>query len=160
MINKKWLSLVVLGAFVVSGGSALADGHGRHDDRGDHGKHGEHGRGHWLNKRRDHNDDEDRRGYGFDPHDRDEIRAWYGAHYRHLPPGLAKRYWLPPRLESQLVIRAVLPLDLERRAYPVPVTLERELPPPPPDCERLVVGGHIVLMNRRTRIVLDIFHFN
>lgn len=160
MISKKWLSLVVLGVFAFSGGAVLAEGHGRRGEHGDRGDHGRHDRGHWLDKRRDHNDDEDSRGYGFTVRDRDEIRVWYGKHYRHLPPGLAKRYWLSPRLEGQLVIRAVLPVDLERRAYPVPVTLERELPPPPPDCERLLIGGHIVLMNRRTKIVLDIFHIN
>jgi hypothetical protein len=53
----------------------------------------------------------------------------------------------------------VLPRDLEAHIVVVPVDLERRLPPPPPDCERVVVGGHIVLMNRKTKIVLDIFHF-
>jgi hypothetical protein len=32
------------------------------------------------------------------------------------------------------------------------------LPPPPPDCAHVVIGGHIVLMNRRTNVALDIFH--
>jgi hypothetical protein len=41
----------------------------------------------------------------------------------------------------------------------VPVDLERRLPPPPPDCERVAIGGHIVLRNRDTKVVLDIFHF-
>jgi len=156
--NKKWLALVALGAFAVSGGIALADGHGRHNDRGDNGRDRGRDNGHWMDKRREHDHGEDRRGYGFVRHDRDEIRAWYAENYRHLPPGLARRYWLPPGLERQLVIRGTLPPGLERRAYPVPFGLERRLPPPPPDCERLVIGGHIVLMNRRTKIVLDIFH--
>jgi hypothetical protein len=39
-----------------------------------------------------------------------------------------------------------------------PPDLERRLPPPPPDCAHVVIGGHIVLMNRRTNVVLDIFH--
>jgi len=57
------------------------------------------------------------------------------------------------------MIHAVLPPALETHIVVVPVDLERQMPPPPPDCERVVVGGHIVLMNRRTKIVLDIFHF-
>ncbi len=156
MKSKHWLGFILLGTFTVSGGAALAGGHGRHEGRGDRG---DHDNGHWMDKRRDHDDNEDSRGYGFARHDRDEIRGWYAENYRHLPPGLAKRYWLPPGIERQLVIRGTLPPGLERRAYPVPVELERRLAPPPPDCERLVIGGHIVLMNRRTKIILDIFHF-
>src|SRR5712664_1459940 len=47
----------------------------------------------------------------------------------------------------------------ESRVVFVPVELERRLPPPPPDCERIAIGGHIVLRNRNTKIVVDIFHF-
>jgi hypothetical protein len=153
LITKKWLCVVAAGIFVLPGGAALADGHGngRGHDNG-------HDNGHYRDKKKDHDDDEDRRGYGFASHDRDEIRVWYSENYRHLPPGLAKRDRLPPGLERQLVIRGTLPPGLEREAYPVPVDLERRLPPPPPDCERLWIGGHIVLMNRRTKVVLDIFH--
>ena len=39
-----------------------------------------------------------------------------------------------------------------------PGELERHLPPPPPDCEHVVIGGHIVLLNRRTFLVVDLFH--
>jgi hypothetical protein len=138
--------------FVLSGKAAFADRHGEH---GDH-----HDNGHWRDKDkdRDHDDDDDRRGYGFAEHDRGEIRGWYAAHYRDLPPGLAKKDRLPPGLEKQLVIRGTLPPGLEKRVYAVPVDLERQLPPPPPDCDRVVIGGHIVLRNRNTNIVLDIFH--
>jgi hypothetical protein len=148
--TKQWLCLIAVAIFLVPGSPILADGHGEHGDRGN---------GHYKDKRKDHDDADDRRGYGFASHDRDEIRVWYGENYRHLPPGLAKRDRLPPGLERQLVIRGTLPPGLERRAYPVPVELERRLPPPPRDCERLVIGGHIVLMNRQTKVVLDIFHF-
>ncbi len=39
-----------------------------------------------------------------------------------------------------------------------PEDLERRLPPPPPDCAHVLIGGHIVLLNRSTNIVVDIFH--
>jgi len=147
----KWLALITVGFFVIPGRIALA---GPADK--DHGGH--HGEGHWRDKHGDHDDDDDRRGYGFGDHDRDEIRDWYAANYRHLPPGLAKKDRLPPGLEKQLVIRGTLPPGLERQVYAVPVDLEQRLPPPPPDCERVVVGAHIVLRNRSTKIILDIFH--
>ena len=149
MRTSTWLVVLVSGVFAQSG-RAFADRHG------EHGNH--HDNGHWRDKDRDHDDDDDRRGYGFGDRDRDEIRGWYAAHYRDLPPGLAKKDRLPPGLERQLVIRGTLPPGLEKRVYAVPVDLERQLPPPPPDCDRVVIGGHIVLRNRNTNIVLYIFH--
>src|ERR1700692_1823411 len=46
--------------------------------------------------------------------------------------------------------------DLGRKLCPG--DLERHLPPPPPDCEHVVIGGHVVLLNRRTFVVVDVFH--
>jgi len=135
-------------AIAGSGSAVFAD----HKDR-------DHDNGHWRDKRRDHDDDEDRRGYGFADRDRDEIRGWYAVNHRHLPPGLAKKDRLPPGLENQLVIRAAFPRELETRVTVVPVDLDRRLPPPPPDCERVLIGGHIVLRNRSTKVIIDIFHF-
>ncbi|MHB8411727.1 MAG: hypothetical protein ACYDDI_07235 [Candidatus Acidiferrales bacterium] len=89
------------------------------------------------------------------------MHQWYREHEDRddLPPGLEKRDQLPPGLERELVIRGELPPGLRRRIHRVPEDLERELPPPPRDCENVVIGGHIVLWNRRTNIVVDIFHF-
>ncbi len=92
-------------------------------------------------------------------HDREVIRDWYSSHSRRLPPGLAKSDELPPGLEKQLVQRGTLPPDLQKRLQPCPEELERRLPPPPPDCAHVVIGGHLVLLNRRTNVVVDIFHF-
>jgi hypothetical protein len=127
--------------FLLSCGVALADGHGRGHD-----------------KHRDH-DDDDRGHYVYTDHDRGEMREWYHAHYRHLPPGLAKRDQLPPGLERRLVVREMLPVELRERVRPCPEDFVRELPPPPPDCEHVLIGGHVVLLNRRTFNVLAVFHF-
>ncbi len=148
MKTKTWLSVLAIGFLTFSGKTVLADGHGKG-----------HGNGHWRDKRDDRDDDDDRRGYGFAEHDREEIRSWYGDNYSHLPPGLAKKDRLPPGIERQLVVRGQFPPGLEKRVYAVPVDLDRRLPPPPPDCERFVLGGHIVLRNRNTNIIVDIFHF-
>jgi hypothetical protein len=87
------------------------------------------------------------------------MREWYERHDSDLPPGLTKKDGLPPGLEKQLVRRGTLPPGLQKRIQPCPEELERQLPPPPPDCAHVVVGGHIVLLNRKTNVIVDIFHF-
>jgi hypothetical protein len=66
---------------------------------------------------------------------------------------------LPPELEKQLVQRGTLPPGLQKRLQTCPEEFERRLPPPPPDCAQLVIGGHLVLLNRRTNVVVDLVHF-
>jgi hypothetical protein len=140
MKSTKWMFAVALSFLLVTASSALAQGKG-------------HGKGH--NK---HGDDDDQGEHYYRDHDRD-IRGWYDGHQSNLPPGLAKKDRLPPGLEKQLVRRGELPPGLQKRLQPCPEDLERQLPPPPPDCAHVLIGGHIVLLNRRTNIVVDIFHF-
>jgi Ni/Co efflux regulator RcnB len=132
---------VLATAFLLTSSIALAQGHGK-----GHDKH-------------DGDDDGDKHERYYGDHDRDEMREWYGGHQDHLPPGLAKKDQLPPGLEKQLVVRGTLPPGLRKKIQPCPEDLERRLPPPPPDCEHVVVGGHLVLMNRQTYMVMDVFHF-
>jgi hypothetical protein len=149
-MSKKWL--FVLGAALLLGlgpGRAFAD----HDHDGDQG----HGNGHaYGHDKHDRDGDEDR-GYYRD-HGR-ELHAWYRAHYNNLPPGLAKRDRLPPGLERQLVVRGTLPPGLRRQMHPCPDEIEQYLPPAPAGYMHTVIGGHVVLVNRRTFFVLDVFHF-
>lgn len=125
-------------AFLLSlGNVALADhGHG-------------HGKGHGRDRYR----------YAYDDHDRDEMREYYRGHRHHLPPGLAKRDHLPPGLERRLRVHYVLAEDFRPYMRPCPEELEERLPPPPPHCAHTVIGGHVVLMNSSTHMVLDVFHF-
>jgi len=143
MKSTKWMVALALGLVLFSGNAAMAQGNG-------------HGKGH--NKHQDDGDDEDRGEHYYADHDRD-IRGWYGEHENHLPPGLAKKDRLPPGLEKQLVRRGTLPPGLQKRLQPCPEDLEQRLPPPPPECAHVLIGGHIVLLNRRTNVVVDIFHF-
>ena len=149
-MSKKWL--LVLGAAMLlslTPGTAFAD----HDHDGDQG----HGNGHaYGHDKHDHDGDEDR-GYYRD-HGR-ELHEWYRANSDHLPPGLAKRDRLPPGLERQLVVRGTLPPGLRRQMHPCPTEVEQYLPPPPPGYMHTIIGGHVVLVNRRTFFVLDVFHF-
>jgi hypothetical protein len=142
-LTRQFCVLAVI--FLLTSGIAMAQGHGnghnKHDGDDDGDKHG----------------DKHERYYG--DHDRDEMREWYGGHQDHLPPGLTKKDRLPPGLEKQLAVRGTLPPGLRKKIQPCPEDLERRLPPPPPDCEHVVVGGHLVLMNRQTYVVMDVFHF-
>ena len=139
MRQRKWIYtlasiLMVLGVSVL-----LAQDHGRGRDRDE--------------------DEGERHRARYSEHDREEIRHWRDEHRENLPPGLARKDRLPPGLERQLRIRRTLPPGLRDRIQPCPEELERRLPPPPPDCAHVVIGGHIVLLNRKTFMVLDIFHF-
>ncbi len=138
----KWTTAIMLTALLFSGSVALAQGQGKGHGKG-HNKHG----------------DEDQDAQFYKSRDRDVISGWYGEHQSQLPPGLAKKDRLPPGLEKQLVRRGTLPPGLQKRLQPCPEELERRLPPPPPDCAHVVVGGHLVLLNRKTNIIVDIFHF-
>jgi hypothetical protein len=115
-----------------------------------------HGKGHGNGKNGGY---DDASAYAYSDRDRDAMRDWYDAHRDSLPPGLAKKDRLPPGLEKQLVERGTLPPGLQKRIQPLPVELERRLPPPPPDCAHVLIGGHVVLLNRRTNLVLSVFHF-
>lgn len=144
MKGSKWIGLAVATVFLAfgmaTGGVALAQGEGHghgHEKHGDDNDQGEHYRG----------------------YDHDAVRGWYNGHHNHLPPGLAKRDQLPPGLEKQLVERGTLPPGLRKRIEPCPQSLVAVLPPPPPDYEHVIIGGHVVLLNRRTYVVASVFHF-
>ena len=158
MKSSKWLRIFSIAILALSTSVIFAQeeghGHGRgrdkHDnedednDRKGNKEHGHEGRGH--------------EGRGYDDRDHEAMHGWYEGHRRNLPPGLAKKDRLPPGLERQLELRGTLPPGLRTRIYAVPVDFERELPPPPPNCEHVFIGGHVVLLNRRTFVVVDVFH--
>ena len=151
MFSNKWLYLVAAVVLSLGQSPALAQGHG-HGHGQDKEKHD-----------RERDKDDDRRGdkaerHYYHGHDR-ELHEWYRAHYNNLPPGLAKRDRLPPGLERQLVVRGTLPPGLQKKMEPCPVEVETYLPPPPVGYMHTVIGGNIVLVNRKTFFVLDLFHF-
>ena len=139
MSLAKWIVCCTLGVGVIISNPGIAHGQGK-------------GKGH--NKHRDDDQGED-----FYKDNREVMREWYERHGSDLPPGLAKKDRLPPGLEKQLLRRGTLPPGLQKRIQPCPEELERQLPPPPPHCAHVVVGGDIVLLNRKTNLVIDIFHF-
>ncbi len=138
MRRKLWVCIFCV-SFALSGSFVFAQGHSH--------EHGKKHHGH---------DDDDR--YAYTDHDRDIIRGWYHAQDGHFPPGLAKKDRLPPGLEKQLERRGTLPPGLQKKIRPCPVELERRLPAPPPGYAHTIIEGHIVLLNRKTYAVLDVFH--
>jgi Ni/Co efflux regulator RcnB len=147
MRRRSWAVLLIAVFFALAGSAVRAQ-----DDDHDHGHGHGHGRDHGRHGDWDH--------HSYDQ-DRDAIWGWYRDREDHddLPPGLARRDRLPPGLERQLIVRGTLPPGLRKRIEPCPEDLDRRLPPPPEGYEHVIVGGHIVLLNRRTYFVLDIFHF-
>ena len=142
----KFASTALIGMFLLSGGPVSAQGNSQG-----------HGKGH--DKHHDNDDrDDDHGAFHYDSH-QEAIRGWYSESQRNLPPGLAKKDRLPPGLERQLVRNGTLPPGLQKRLYPAPVELERRLPPPPPDCAHVLISGHIVLLNRKTNLIVDVFAF-
>lgn len=144
MKPAKWIPGLTLGVVLAAGCPVFAQGNSQ--------GHG-HGKGHSKDENHNDRDDDDYyRGYNH------EIHQWYDAHQSNLPPGLAKKDRLPPGLEKQLVRNGSLPPGLQKRMEPCPRSLEHYLPPPPPNCTHVLIGGHIVLLNRKTNVVVDFLH--
>ncbi|HJW81434.1 MAG TPA: hypothetical protein VJ396_04245 [Acidiferrobacterales bacterium] len=89
----------------------------------------------------------------FSDHDRAAIEQHYrAARPKKAPPGLAKREQLPPGLAR----RDSLPPGLQGRL--LPRELEARLTVLPATQVRVIIGRDIVLMQRDTRVVLDILY--
>ena len=115
----------------------------------------EKGKGHQKHKK-DKDDDQGGR-IVFGAHDRELISRYYSNRNSNLPPGLAKRGGnLPPGLEKHLERDGTLPPGLQKRVQPCPEELERQLPRLPADYRRVVLGAHIMIVNRNTNVIVDI----
>jgi len=92
-------------------------------------------------------------GIVFSSRDQTIIARYYSnlPTHKRMPPGLAKREHLPPGL----VKRDRLPRGLRGRG--LPSDLERQLHPLPAGYIRVIIGSDLVLMNRATREVMDIY---
>ena len=94
---------------------------------------------------------------GFNDHDIRTIREYYskkGKKHKGLPPGLAKKEKLPPGLQKQLNRNGKLPPGLEKRV--LPWELERKLAILPKGYGRFKIGADVVILNKKTSIIIDI----
>jgi outer membrane lipoprotein SlyB len=105
----------------------------------------------------DQDEDYDGRGpMGFSDRDRQIIGDCFVNDRAGLPPGLAKKDHLPPGLERQLQRNGTLPPGLQKRVQPLPGSCAARLPRLPNDWAIVVLGGRIIMLNGRERIV-DLF---
>jgi protein involved in sex pheromone biosynthesis len=91
-------------------------------------------------------DEESRNGAGFSSSDREQIKNYYAQ----SQVGTASR-----NTSSGLVKRDVLPRSPSNKA--LPATLENRLSKLPNGYRRLVVGSDVVVINTRTRVIVDIY---
>ena len=116
-----------------------------------------HGKGKGHNKHQDSDEQGEGSKYVFGVHEREIITHYYSNRGSNLPPGLAKRGGdLPPGLQKHLERNGTLPPGLQKRLEPCPVELERQLPPLPAEYRRAVIGAHIVVVNKKTNVIVDI----
>ena len=74
------------------------------------------------------------------------LRAHYAPQYRQLPPGLQKKY----------ARTGQLPPGWQKKMEPLPVAIERELPPLPTGYRRGVIDGHAVIYSSRSGTIIDV----
>jgi outer membrane lipoprotein SlyB len=92
----------------------------------------------------------------FTARDRRVIRNCLDAHASELPAGTLQRDELPSGSERQLKLGGTLASDLQRKAQPLPLACEDQLPRLPADQERVVYSGRVLLIDGSSR-VLDMF---
>ena len=63
---------------------------------------------------------------------------------------------LPPGLQKKLYRTGHLPPGWEKRYEPLPVVLERQLPAICAGCGRGLIDNHVVVYDKKTRIILDV----
>lgn len=159
--------LLLLAALAVLVSSAVAQGRGqgngnKQEDknrmdqgRGDQGQDQDRDEGN--NKTGKHRVGVQRTVPVFGPRERDIISGYYQNQYSNLPPGLAKRGGnLPPGLQKQLQRNGTLPPGLQKRLQPFPPQLSQQLPRLPANYTYGVIDGSAVIVNSRTRQIIDV----
>jgi hypothetical protein len=89
----------------------------------------------------------------FTDHDRRLINDYYEPRYRKLPPGQAKRDRLPPGHAWRA--RHNQPIHEDARWRYLPNELDQRLSRLPSEYVRVIIGTDMVIMNVRTRVVVD-----
>src|SRR5579863_8894413 len=105
-----------------------------------------------------HEHEWDREHPRFDDHERVVVNGWWGEHREHPVVGFRVEDRLPRDWEPRLQVGLVFDSGWRARLHEVPPDLYRRLPPPPPHFTYYVVGGHVVLVDRRNWRVADVIH--
>ncbi len=95
----------------------------------------------------------DRRGHdGFDNHDQQVTREWYGHHRDHPSAGLRNEDRLSAEEESRFHEGAVLDNGLRNKMHAAPEELTRQLPPPARNHRYVTIGGHVGLIDNKNQV--------
>lgn len=139
-----WPILVLALAFPASASSGPKQGYYQHDNH--HHRHHGKGKG---------NKHQEQVRVIFVPVHREKIREYFIVHQRDLPPYYYSDLGaFPPGIQRQLVVGRPLPPGIAM--YPFPPSLDEVLGPPPPCCERVVIGRNAYLIDKNSNVILDI----
>ena len=90
----------------------------------------------------------------FTDQDRRLIHDYYAPRYKKLPPGQVKKGRLPPGHAWRA--RPNQPIHEDAQWRYLPYTLDQRLSRLPPEYVRVIIGTDVVIMNSRTRVVVDL----
>lgn len=90
----------------------------------------------------------------FTDYDRRVISDYYAPRYQKLPPGQAKKGWIPPGHAWR--VRANQPVHEDAYWRYLPYDLDQRLSRLPPEYVRVIIGTDVAIMNVRTRVVVDV----
>ena len=134
-------------------------GHGNGNGNEDHG----HGNGNDNGGGNGHGHDEDNQGdQGHGQGDQGHGHGRHGGpqYFRQQDYGYLQQYYdgprdLPPGLRKKLYRTGSLPPGWQQRFRPMPPALVQQLPPVPAYYQRGYLDGYAVVINPRTRVVMD-----
>jgi Ni/Co efflux regulator RcnB len=125
MKTRWWITACAVTLFALSGSVA------RSQDRGQDNRN---------QNRQDHTK--------FDDHDRQVASDWYKQNRGHAPVGFRDRDRLAPEHETRLQMGIVLDKELRGRMHALPSDLSRRFPAAPRGYRYIVIGGHVVLVDK------------
>ena len=95
----------------------------------------------------------------FNDDDRASMREWYRLHRDELPLGARKKDRLPRDLQAELKVNEALPEILGPRVHEVSSDFLVRVPPAADGCHYVFVGGQVLILDRKTFLVYDVFKF-
>jgi hypothetical protein len=95
----------------------------------------------------------------FNDDDRVSMREWYNLHRDELPLGTLNKDRLPHDIETQLKANEVLPEILSPRVHEVSSDFLVRVPPAADGCHYVFLGGNVVILERKTEYVYDVYNF-